>query len=319
LKHADQILAVARDPSAPARSAISASWVRSLMRYGLDPARQAPPRVLSDRELHDAAEPIGALLASASPTLDRLFQAVGDTGCCILFATAEGVPIARRGVGADDITFRQWGLWPGTVWSERSEGTNGIGTCIAEERALTIHRDQHFFSRNIGLSCTVAPIYDHRGRLAAALDVSSCRADLTADFVGLIATAVAEAARRIEAKHFRDTFPAARIVLAPDTDWGAGALLAIDRDDLVIGATRAARLACGITDALIAGPLRADSVLPGDAEPTENLEHAERVVLQRALARATGNVSAAAKALGVSRATMHRKMRQLGLRRASAA
>ncbi len=291
--------------------------MRSLLRYGLDPGRQAPPRVLSDRELRDAAEPIGSLLASASPTLDRLFQAVGDTGCCILFATAEGVPIARRGAGADDITFRQWGLWPGTVWSERSEGTNGIGTCIAEERALTIHRDQHFFSRNIGLSCTVAPIYDHRGRLAAALDVSSCRADLTADFVGLIATAVAEAARRIEAKHFRDIFPAARIVLVPDTDWGAGALLAIDRDDLVIGATRAARLACGITDALIAGPLRADTLLSGGEEPTENLEHAERVVLQRALARATGNVSAAAKALGVSRATMHRKMRQLGLRRVS--
>jgi transcriptional regulator of acetoin/glycerol metabolism len=228
-------------------------------------------------------------------------------------------PVRRRGVAADDTTFRQWGLWPGAVWSERSEGTNGIGTCIAEERALTIHRDQHFYSRNIGLSCTVAPVYDHRGRLAAALDVSSCRADLTADFVGLIATAVAEAARRIEAKHFRDTFPGARIVLAPDTDWGAGALLAIDRDDLVIGATRAARIACGITDAQIAGPLRADSLLSGDDEPPVNLEHAERVVLQRALARATGNVSAAAKALGVSRATMHRKMRQLGLKRANAA
>jgi transcriptional regulator of acetoin/glycerol metabolism len=266
------------------------------MRYGLDPARKAPPRALSDRELRDAAEPIAALHASAGATLDRLFQAVGATGCCILFATADGVPIDRRGVSADDDTFRQWGLWPGTVWSERSEGTNGIGTCIAEDRALTIHRDQHFFSRNIGLSCTVAPIYDHRGRLAAALDVSSSRADLTADFVGLIATAVAEAARRIEATHFRDTFPGARIVLAPDTDWCAGALLAIDRDDLVIGATRAARMACGITDAQIAGPLRACSLL-SDGE-----QH--------------GNVSSAAKALGVSRATMHRKMRQAGLTRA---
>jgi transcriptional regulator of acetoin/glycerol metabolism len=315
VKHAEQIFAVARDPSAPARSAVSASWVRSLVRYGLDPAVQTPPRVLSDRELREAREPAEALLASAGFTLDRLFQAVGSTGCCILFATADGVPIDRRGVCSDNETFQRWGLWPGTVWSEQSEGTNGIGTCLADERALTIHRDQHFYARNIGLSCTVAPVYDHRGRLAAALDVSSCRADLTADFVGLIASAVADAARRIEARHFRTAFPGARIVLAPDTDWGAGALLAIDRDDVVIGATRAARIACGITDAQLTGALHADALLSGDGDGAADFEHAERAVLQRALARAQGNVSAAAKALGVSRATMHRKMRQLELRR----
>jgi transcriptional regulator of acetoin/glycerol metabolism len=294
--------------------------MRSLIRYGLDPNATAPPRMLAGQELRAAREPVEALLACAGPTLDRLFQAVGDTGCCILFATADGVAIDRRGVCADDVTFRKWGLWPGAVWSEQSEGTNGIGTCIVEERALTIHRDQHFHSRNIALSCTVAPVYDHCGRLAAALDVSSCRADLTADFVGLITAAVAEAAHRIEARHFRAAFPGARIVLVPDTDWAAGAMLAIDRDDVVVGATRAARLACGITDALLLGSLRAETVLSGESGgENEEFQRAERVVVQRALWRATGNVSAAARALGVSRATMHRKMRQLGLRRGQAA
>ena len=293
--------------------------MRSLVRYGLDPSDPTPPRVLTACELREARAPTEALLASARGTLDRLFQAVGDTGCCILFATAEGVPIDRRGVASDDTLFRAWGLWPGAVWSEQCEGTNGIGTCIAEDRALTIHRDEHFHSRNIALSCTVAPVYDHRGQLAAALDVSSCRADLTADFVGLIAAAVADAARRIEARHFRTAFPGARIVLAPDTDWSVGALLAIDRHDVVVGASRAARLACGITDARLAGMLRADELMPDGADddgPQGNLEQAERVVLQRALARAAGNVSAAAKGLGVSRATMHRKMRVFGLKRA---
>ena len=33
----------------------------------------------------------------------------------------------------------------GHRWSEESVGTNGIGTCLVEQRALTIHRDQHFF------------------------------------------------------------------------------------------------------------------------------------------------------------------------------
>ncbi|TKB07352.1 MAG: GAF domain-containing protein, partial [Mesorhizobium sp.] len=110
--------------------------------------------------------------------------------------------------------FHSWGLWTGSIWNEESQGTNGIGTCLVEQRALTIHRDQHFHTRNTGLSCTTAPIYDHRGELVAALDVSSCRADLTEAFANLISVAVVDAVRRIEAENFRMAFPKARILLA---------------------------------------------------------------------------------------------------------
>ena len=44
---------------------------------------------------------------------------------------------------------------------------------LADERAVVIHRDQHFMSANIGLSCATAPIRDHLGRVTAALDVST--------------------------------------------------------------------------------------------------------------------------------------------------
>jgi transcriptional regulator of acetoin/glycerol metabolism len=319
LRHADRITAIASDPSASGRSALFASWARSLTRYKLDPQDARPPLRLDPAELRLARESMAPLLLAAEGTLDRLFQAVGGTGSCVLFTDARGVPVDRRGACGDDATFRGWGLWTGTVWSEESEGTNGIGTCLAEGRALTIHRDQHFHTRNTGLSCTVAPVHDHQGRLAAALDVSSCRDDLTEGFSRLISAAVADAARRIEARHFRGAFPGARIVLAPDADWGSGALLAIGRDDMIVGATFAARQACGITDAMLARLLPAEAILSPRAGTAENLEGAERGVLQRALARCGGNVSAAARALGVSRATLHRKLRRAGLGRCGAA
>jgi transcriptional regulator of acetoin/glycerol metabolism len=287
--------------------------MRSLTRYGLNPQDTKPPRTVSGFELSEARQQVGSILLAAQANLDRLFLAVGGTGCCVLLTDRHGVPVDRRGAPADDKTFHRWGLWTGAVWSEESEGTNGIGTCLAEERALTIHRDQHFHVRNINMSCTVAPIYDHEGRLVAALDVSSCRADLTEGFVGLIAAAVADAARRIEAQNFRQAFPKARIMLAPDTDRSTGALLAVDRDDLIVGATRAARLAYGITNSCLARPLPADTILDAAPGNTESLSLAERGVLQRALVRAEGNVSAAARALGISRATLHRKMNRLGL------
>lgn len=312
--HGDHILAVVSDRSAAARSALAASWVRSSTWYGLDPENAAAPRILDEQGLSQARERIGPLLHAAQANLDRLFVAVGSSGCCVMLTDHHGVSVDRRGVDSDDDDFHRCGLWTGSVWSEEAEGTNGIGTCLAEERPLTIHRDQHFHARNIALSCTVAPIYDHQGRLAAALDVSSCRANLTEGFVGLIATAVADAARRIEAENFRRAFPKARVLFAGEPERGGG-LLAVDRDDLVVGATRAARLAYGLTDARLAQPLPADTLLFPDEDHGEDLGELERSGLQRALARTSGNVSAAAKALGISRATLHRKMARLGLQR----
>lgn len=283
--------------------------------HGLDPAERKAPGRLTQDELRQARQRVERLVRAADASLDRLYLAVGGIGCCVLLADREGIPVERRGAVADDDTFDEWGLWTGTVWSEDSEGTNGIGTCLADQRALTIHRDQHFFSRNTLLSCTTAPIYDHEGNLAAALDVSSCRSDLTEGFVNLIAMAVGDAARRIEAENFRLAFSNARILLAPVAERSAGAMIAVDVDDLVVGATRSARLALGITQQILARGLPAADILGGTAKAAEDLDEAERGVVQRAIARADGNVSAAAANLGISRATLHRKLARFGIRR----
>lgn len=312
-EHASLIRQALDDEGAGARSALAASWRRSVTLYGLDPSEHGAVETITEQQLREARQAMEPMTRAAEGVLDRLFLAVGGVGCCVLLTNAEGVPMERRGAAADDDTFHRWGLWPGAVWSEAVEGTNGIGTALAEHRAVTIHREQHFHARNTGLSCITHPIHDHMGRLAGALDVSSCRADATEAILGLISAAVADAARAIEAQTFRQAFADARIVLAGGaSERNAAALLAVDRDDLVIGATRAARLSLSITDERIAAQLPASDLLtPGGAEI--DLLEAERGAVRRALARTGGNVSAAARALGVSRATLHRKLHRLGL------
>lgn len=312
-QHADRVQAAIESNEA-ARSALVASWRRSAALHHLDPAERSPPQRLTDTELRLARQRIEPLVRAAQATLDRLYLAVGGVGCCVLLSDRDGVPVERRGAVADDETFRDWGLWTGAVWSEEAEGTNGIGTCLVEQRALTIHRDQHFFTRNTLLSCTTAPIYDHEGNLAAALDVSSCRADLTEGFVNLIAMAVGDAVRRIEAENFRLAYPDARIVVAPTAEKTPNALLAVDRGDVVVGATRSARIAFGLTsEALVKRPAASD-LLGVEAREAGSLQQAERTALERALGSSGGNVTAAARHLGVSRATLHRKLSKFGLR-----
>lgn len=311
--HGKLIKEALNDVGGEARSALAASWRRSMTLYGLDPEDGGRPNTVTDQQLSEAREAMEPITRAAQDVLDRLFLAVGDTGCCVLLTNADGVLVERRGAAADDDIFRRWGLWPGAIWSEAAEGTNGIGTALVERRPITIHRDQHFHTRNTAMSCTSHPVYDPTGRLAGLLDVSSCRTDATQGVVSLIAAAVADAARAIEAQTFRQAFPKARIVLTGDlAGRNAAALLAVDQDDLVVGATRAARLALAITDERIAGQLAASEVL-GVLAVEADLLNAERGAVRRALALSGGNVSAAARALGVSRATLHRKLHRLGL------
>ena len=312
--HADRIQAAISSNGA-AKSALIASWRRSGDLHRLDPAETKPPSRLTYFELQKAREKMEPLLCAAQSSLDRLYLAVGGVGCCVLLADRTGIPIERRGAPSDDATFCSWGLWPGAIWSEECEGTNGIGTCLIEQRALTIHRDQHFYTRNTLLSCTTAPIYDHEGHLVAALDVSSCRSDLTEGFVNLIAVAVSDTAKQIEAECFRLAYPSARIMVAPVANKGSSALIALDADDLVIGATRVARLALGITQASLQKPVPAADLFKAAKNATEDLAAAERGALQRALARVDGNVTAAAESLGMSRATLHRKLKRLDIHR----
>ncbi|WP_117190262.1 helix-turn-helix domain-containing protein [Rhizobium terrae] len=310
--HADQVYASAQ--SAAASSAVVASWRRCMTMHRLAPEEKRLPVRLTEQEFRAAREQSERLVAEAADELDRLFLTIGKAGCCLLLTDREGIALERRGTSGDDKDFRDLGLWTGTVWTEASIGTNGIGTALADERAVAIIRDQHFFSSNIDLSCTTAPIRDHRGRLAGALDVSTCREDMTEVTLAILSQTVREAAARIEVNLFRSAFAGARFVMVPTETGATSALLAVDRNDIVLGATRAARLALRLDDQCIAAGIpAADALQENRAGSSADLREAERAALLRALSRANGNVSQAAVALGMSRATLHRKMNKFGL------
>ena len=243
--HGETVMAaVEGESSVPAlevEAAVSQSWQRSAQLHQIDPDSREAPHIVPDSTLRRTREPIESVVLAAESELDRLHKIVGEAGYVTLFCDTSGVAIDHRGSDARATEFRYWGIWLGGVWSEAVEGTNGIGTCIAEGRAVTVHQAQHFRTRHIGLSCSGAPVFDADAHLVAVLDVSAMDPQLSAQAHALTLPLVVNSARQIEERIFREHFAAEWIVLlAPHADQPAS-LLAIDRDHRVVGADRYAR------------------------------------------------------------------------------
>jgi transcriptional regulator of acetoin/glycerol metabolism len=160
--HAEHVYSVAEGAAATPPlgiQAVSSSWQRSAQKHGLDPLDSKAPRILTPSELKQLREPLDRLIFSAQEEMDELYKVVREAGYTVLLCDSSGVAVAHRGEDARASQFQYWGTWLGGVWSEEVEGTNGIGTCIVEERPVTVHRSQHFRSRHINLSCSGAPVF----------------------------------------------------------------------------------------------------------------------------------------------------------------
>ena len=146
--HAEHVYSVAEGATPPPGiEAVSSSWQRSAKKYGLDPVDSKAPRILTPAELKHFREPLDKLIFSAQEEIDQLYKVVREAGYTVLFCDSSGVAVEHRGEDAQASQFEYWGTWLGGVWSEEVEGTNGIGTCIVEERPVTVHRSQHFRSQ----------------------------------------------------------------------------------------------------------------------------------------------------------------------------
>src|SRR6202030_2709360 len=239
-RHAEDVYSVAQgNPPPIGIEQVSASWRRSATEHGVDPLNSEAPRILLPNELKDFREPLDELIFSAQEEIDRLYRVVREAGYTVLLCDTAGVAVEHRGDDADASRFRYWGTWLGGVWAEAIEGPNGIGTCIAEERAVTVHRGQHFRSRHLNLSCSGAPIFGVDGRLLAVLDISAIDPRLSERAHALTGALTVNSARAIEERFFREHFRHHWLIaIAPPGKDAAGMLLAVDGDQRVAGANR---------------------------------------------------------------------------------
>jgi transcriptional regulator of acetoin/glycerol metabolism len=198
--HVARVLSVASQlAGVDTESRIANSWRRCLTNHKLDPARNNPPRTLTEAEVRRVTEPIEDLIRIAIPELEDLARVLRDSGYCVNFADTNGTMLVSRLPGGDyERTFRDLKIYTGSNFAEAYEGTNGVGTALAEQTPILVHRDEHFREQWSLFTCGVAPLFDHCGKLAGAVNISSCRSDLDRTAHQLALSVAVAATRRME-------------------------------------------------------------------------------------------------------------------------
>ena len=244
---------------------IAESWYRSINQHHLDPDLRHVDNILSAAEIRQHQAQHEAYLAIASQGVSGLARRVVDAGFAVLLSDAEGITLDAR-LPADQQRYTRSGLIVGARWDESIAGTNGIGTALASQQALTIHRQEHFLAANARLSCSVSPIFDAHNQLLGCLNATCLYNDGPKQAQHLTLQLVTLYARLIENTHFRQRYrDRLTLALKPRdefTDLAAEQLLALDEGGRVIGANRAAFLAL---DGNLLG-LRIDQLLPADID-----------------------------------------------------
>ncbi|WP_257178196.1 MULTISPECIES: sigma-54-dependent Fis family transcriptional regulator [Bradyrhizobium] len=278
--HVARVLSVANHVAdVDASSRIASSWRRCLVNHKLDPARQGPPQTFTEAEVRHAAEPMEETIRLVTPELDDLACALRDAGYCVNLADANATMLFSRLPGeADARQFLDWKIYTGSNFAETFEGTNGLGTALAEQKPILVHRDEHFRAQWHIFSCAVAPLFDQAGRLAGAVNITSCREDLERTAHQLALAVTMQATRRMEGAIFRTHFRSAWIATVPG-DGGSG-LIAYDDDRRVVGACRSARALLGLTDGMIASGIDVSRYVRFDHQAVRGTD--ELVELRRA-------------------------------------
>ncbi|CAH0317777.1 Acetoin catabolism regulatory protein [Massilia sp. Bi118] len=252
VEHVNRVRSVVQSRSGRERIAtanrITQSWIRCLDEYRLDPGTCAEPEVVSPAELRERQERLADVQAVAKVEMANLYQQLAGSGYAIMLTDREGVLLNYFGDPAFTHAASKTGLMPGAVWSERAQGTNGMGTCLFERRPVTVHQDEHYLSRNTGLSCAAAPIFDHEGELVGVLDASGESRLAQQHTLALVSMSVQMIENRVFLHQFRHDF----ILRFHNRPEFVGTLsegaIALSVTGKVLAATRCALFQLGFTD-----------------------------------------------------------------------
>ena len=217
------------------------SWMRCIS-FGLDTLRPPSPEFVSPAVLRQEQQRCSLVRGLALAEMHTLHQQIAGSNFMIAFANAEGLLLDIISDPSFSDASNAASIRPGTVWTERICGTNGLGTAAHLKRAIVVHGRDHFFSRYNNLTCVAAPIFAPDGGLTGILDASSDCMSRQAHTQALVAMAATQIENGLFREHHRGNILIAFHNRGEYLHTLSAGLLAVDNEGRILAANRAASI-----------------------------------------------------------------------------
>jgi sigma-54 dependent transcriptional regulator, acetoin dehydrogenase operon transcriptional activator AcoR len=217
------------------------SWMRCIS-FGLDTLRPPSPEVVTPAILRQEQQRCSLVRGLALAEMHTLHQQIAGSNFMIAFANADGLLLDIITDPSFSETSDAASIRPGTVWTEGTCGTNGLGTAAYLKRAIVVHGREHFFPRYNNLTCVAAPIFAPDGELAGILDASSDCMSRQAHTQALVAMAATQIENGLFREHHRGNILIAFHNRGEYLHTLSAGLLAVDNEGRILAANRAASM-----------------------------------------------------------------------------
>ena len=207
-RHADHVLDVVRSGfHDPANDVVMRSWSRCLNEYRLHPDKPREPTVVARVALEERRARRADVIDCARYEMTTLYQQLADNESAVVLTDTDGVIVHMVSSQEFATEVGPLGLRAGGIWSETEAGTNGMGTCLAAARPVSVRREDHFFTQFTQLTCSAVPVFDPSGDIVAVLDVSSRSELMQQHLLVLLGMTARMIENRLIDQQFRNAHP----------------------------------------------------------------------------------------------------------------
>jgi len=140
--------------------------------YQISKQQIFPTRTLEGEEFYKYLEKNRDLIKISRPFMEILYDFLNGSGFSLYLADKEGLVLSI--IGDEDINkcIAEIGIVEGADMSEKSTGTNAIGTAIYEDSSVQISGKEHYITTYHKLTCSAAIIHTEEGNILGCLNLT---------------------------------------------------------------------------------------------------------------------------------------------------
>lgn len=171
------------------RSIIEKSHQRS-QKFGIDANIIFPRKVAVLDEFEEKLEKSNELIQIATPLLTELNSIIKGSGYFIILTDNEGCILKILGDNQITQAAERMRIIPGAYMSEKSIGTNAMGTALIEDKPIQVTATEHFISAFHSWTCSASTIHSSENKIIGTINLTGDSFKVHQHTLGLVVATV---------------------------------------------------------------------------------------------------------------------------------